>query len=89
MDPNYWAASVSKSTNSIPVPDQKKDDQKPAKADQSNEPVANAEKAPEPAKPASDADVKEPVAIDGELEAKLAIMEADKAERVRKALLSR
>ena len=45
--------------------------------------------AAEPAKPASDADVKEPVAIDGELEAKLAIMEADKAERVRKALLSR
>ena len=89
MDPNYWAASVSKSTNSVSVPDQKKDDQKPAKVAQSNETVANAEKAPEPAKPVSDPDVKEPVAIDGELEAKLAIMEADKAERVRKALLSR
>lgn len=88
MDPNYWAASISKTTNSVPVPDQKKDEQKPAKAAQNNEAVASVEKAPEPEKPVSGADMKEPVAIDGELEAKLAIMEADKAERVRKALLS-
>jgi len=89
MDPNYWAASVSKTANSVLVPDQKKDDQKPVKAVQDSESVANAEKASDPAKPASETDAKEPVVIDGELEAKLAIMEADKAERVRKALLSR
>ena len=89
MDPNYWAASVSKTVNSVPVPDKKKDAQQPTKADQANEPAASVEKTIELEKPAPQADAKEPVAIDGELEAKLAIMEADKAERVRKALLSR
>ena len=59
------------------------------KAVQDSESEANAEKASDPAKPVSETDAKEPVVIDGELEAKLAIMEADKAERVRKALLSR
>ena len=75
--------------NSVPVPDKKKDAQQPTKADQANEPAASVEKTIELEKPAPQADAKEPVAIDGELEAKLAIMEADKAERVRKALLSR
>lgn len=92
MDPNYWAASVEKGANTVAVPETEKTSAKPVK---------NAEPQPAVEKPAekqqgsiskaevADAAQAVDATIDSELEAKLALMDADKAECVRKALSNR
>ena len=90
MDPNYWTAAVSKEANVVAVPD---------KAIEAAPAVKDTPKAEAPAQDAKTA-VKEAVAdaetesssafeLDEQLAAKIALMDDDKAERVRKALTSR
>ena len=91
MDPNYWTASTSKEANVFVVPDK---DAKPAAA-AIEEPKAEAKPELEAEQPKqADAQGGAPVEsgprpIDLELEAKIKLLDADKAARVREALASR
>ena len=105
MDPSYWTASTSKELNLVEVPTKEKAAPKAEKKAVETvapkvEKAAVVESAPKAAaavpeeKMTADTVVTEaaPEAIrklDGELESKIALMDADKAERVRKALMSR
>lgn len=85
MDPNYWTATTVKNVNKFSIPETAKATAKPAK--EAAPAAAPAKVEAEPAPKAKDEETAS--AVDGELEAKLALMDPDKADRVRKALANR
>ncbi|MBR0403728.1 MAG: 4Fe-4S dicluster domain-containing protein [Eggerthellaceae bacterium] len=84
MDPNYAPASTERKADRVDVPDQGKPDEKP---------VADKEKAPAPAGAPAPAEPQAKAAseksVDAVLEGKIALMDPEKAERVRAALSNR
>ena len=78
MDPNYAPASTQRKADRVEIPVQEKSSGKPAPAQEKK--AAAAEK---PAPPASDE------RVDAVLQSKIALMEPEKAERVRAALGAR
>lgn len=87
MDPNYWSAATTKGASEFVIAE----NEKPAKAAASPaKKEENVVSAPiDSASSDSSDQVSVPSVIDAELEAKLAIMDDEKAERVRKALQGR
>ncbi|MBP3866251.1 MAG: 4Fe-4S binding protein [Eggerthellaceae bacterium] len=83
MDPNYWSATTAKDVNRFAIPQKEKTAAKPAKEAKAEPKAEKVDIKPEV--------VEEPdqAAVDGELEAKIALMDPEKADRVRKALANR
>ena len=84
MDPNYAPASTVRKRDRVDVPDQEKPAEKQAVA-KAEEPISS--KAPTAAEP--QAKVAPEAPVDAVLESKIALMDPEKAEKVRAALSNR